>query len=98
MDDYKPPSSMKAIGDLFERYRTHFKAPQGSVEKEVIEVIHSITGFRLEKKQVSYTVSTRTISLRVSSILKTEILFKKQEILNHLKNSLGKDNSPQTIL
>jgi len=97
MDNYKPPAAMKQIGDLFERYKTRFKAPQESVEKEVILVIKDISGFELKPEQVSYVVSTKTISLQIPSILKTEIFFKKTEILQTLKNNLGKDSSPQII-
>jgi hypothetical protein len=97
MDNYKPPMKMKRMGDLFEKYRTRFKAPQASVEKECIVVIKELTQFDLQPSQIEYTVSTRTISLRVPSILRTEILFKKTEILDTLKAHLGADNCPTYI-
>ncbi len=88
---------MKPIGDLFEKYKMRFKAPQGSVETEAIIVIESVTGFALKKEQVVYTVSTKTLSLQVPSILKTEILFKKEPILAALQKNLGKESSPQVL-
>lgn len=97
MDNYKPPLPMKRLGDLFERYRTRFKAPQASVEKECIVIIKELTAFDIQLSQLEYTVSTRTISLRVPSILRTEILFKKTEILDRLKAHLGADNCPTYI-
>ena len=97
MDDYKPPAAMKRLGDLFERYRTQIKAPQASVEKECVVVIQELTQFELQLSQIEYTVSTRTISLRVPSILRTEILFKKTAILDTLKARLGADNCPTYI-
>jgi hypothetical protein len=97
MDNYKAPMAMKRLGDLFERYRTRIKAPQASVEKECLVIIKELTQFDLQLSQVEYTVSTRTLSLRVPSILRTEILLKKSEILEKLKAHLGADNCPTYI-
>jgi len=97
MDNYKPPMQMKKLGDLFERYKTRFKAPQASVEKECIIIIKELTRLDLQLSHVEYVVSTRTLSLRVPSILRTEILFKKTEILDTLKAHLGADNCPTYI-
>jgi hypothetical protein len=97
MDDYKAPMAMRRLGDLFERYRTKIKAPQASVEKECLVIIKELTQFDLKLSQLEYTVSTRTISLRVPSILRTEILFRKTEILEKLKAHLGADNCPTYI-
>tara|TARA_B100000508_G_scaffold78473_1_gene61021 strand:- start:17717 stop:18013 length:297 start_codon:yes stop_codon:yes gene_type:complete len=97
MNEYQTPKAMKRIGNLFDRYKNHFKPPQASVEKEVREVIKEITGFSLELGKINYTVSTKTISLKVPSVLKTEIMFKQEEILSSLKDKLGKDSSPQKI-
>jgi hypothetical protein len=97
MDNYKAPMPMKRLGDLFERYRSRIKAPQASVEKECLIIIKELTQFDLQLSQVEYTVSTRTLSLRVPSILRTEILLKKLEILEKLKTQLGADNCPTYI-
>jgi hypothetical protein len=97
MDNYKAPMPMKRLGDLFEHYRTKFKAPQASVEKECLVIIKELTQFDLQLSQVEYTVSTRTLSLRVPSILRTEILLRKTEILEKLKAHLGADNCPTYI-
>jgi len=97
MKNYKPPAAMKHIGNLFEKYRLTIKAPQGSVETEAVAVIEKVTGFKLKKVQVVYTVSTKTLSLNIPSILKTEVLFKREQILNELQKNLGKDSSPQVL-
>lgn len=97
MKNYKPPAAMKQIGGLFEKYRLTIKAPQGSVENEAVVVIEKITGFLLKKEQVVYTVSTKTLSLQIPSILKSEIQFKREQILTELQKNLGKDNSPQVL-
>jgi|AntRauTorckE6833_2_1112554.scaffolds.fasta_scaffold01164_2 hypothetical protein len=97
MDNYKAPMAMKRLGDLFERYRTRIKAPQASVEKECLVIIKELTRFELTLDQIEYTVSTRTLSLRVPSILRTEILLQKGAILDKLKTHLGADNCPTYI-
>lgn len=97
MDNYSTPREMKRIGDLFEKYRTRFKAPQATVERATIEVIKEVSGFELSLEQVTYTVSTRTVSLQVPSILKSELRFHHMVIIKKLEEKLGKDGSPQTI-
>lgn len=97
MQEYSTPKAMKQVGDLFEKYKTRFKAPQASVEKECIAVIKEVSGFILTSDQVSYTVSTRTISVRVPSILKSELRFHQQVILQELENRLGKDGCPRIM-
>lgn len=98
MEPYSTPRAMKRVGDLFEKYRTRFKAPQASVEKECVVVIKEVSGFDLTTNQVAYTVSTRTVSLRVPSVLKSELRFHQQAILQELENRLGKDGCPKVIL
>lgn len=96
-NDYSTPRAMKRLGDLFERYRTHFKAPQATIEKEFINVVKDVTGFTLSANQVTYTVSTRTISLQAPSLIKSELKFHHTAILQKLVEQLGKDGSPKVI-
>lgn len=98
MEPYSTPRATKQIGDLFTKYKTLLKAPQSTVEKECVSVIKEVTGFVVENKSVIYTVSTRTVSLQIPSMLKTELKFKQKEILSILENRLGKENCPKTIL
>lgn len=85
------------VSDLFEKYKTRFKPPQGSVIKEVVEVINDITGFKIKPEQLKYSVHTRVISMALPGILKQEILLKQDEILIHLKARLGEYNSPSLL-
>jgi len=98
MDEYFVPKKMKPVGDLFDKYRTLFKAPQATVEKEFLIVVTEVTGYKLALGQISYTVSTRTISLRVPSIMKSELKFHYSKILQTLENRLGVDGSPKVII
>ncbi|MBP6881088.1 MAG: hypothetical protein KBC35_00465 [Candidatus Pacebacteria bacterium] len=98
MQEYSAPKAMKRVGDIFDKYKIRFKAPQASVEKECIAVIKEVSGFDIKSNQVAYTVSTRTISLRVPSILKSELRFHQNAILQELENRLGKDGCPKALL
>lgn len=89
---------MKRIGDLFEKYRLHIKAPQKSVERESILVVKKITNFDLTEEQVIYTPATRTLYIKAPSILKSELQLHYPVILKELALKLGKVNSPNTIL
>lgn len=97
MREYSTPKAMKRVGDLFESYKTRFKAPQATVEKTFVVVTKEVTGFTLTESQVSYTVSNRTISLGVPSILKSELSFHYEAILQQLERKLGKDGCPKKI-
>ncbi|MCA9361841.1 hypothetical protein KC906_00560 [Candidatus Kaiserbacteria bacterium] len=98
MEPYSTPQAMKRVGDLFEKYKTKLKAPQASVEKECVLVINTITGFTLTQDQLTYTVSTRTLALKIPSLLKSELRFHHEAILRELENRLGKDGCPKVIL
>jgi len=86
------------VGSLFEKYKQRLKPPQGSVIKEVIEVIIDLTGITLENKQIKYSIHTKIISIQAPSLIKQEIKLKQDEILLHLKARLGINNTPNLIL
>ncbi|MCA9363322.1 hypothetical protein KC851_03300 [Candidatus Kaiserbacteria bacterium] len=97
-DNYKSPKKMKKLGELFSVYKTRFKAPQATVEKVFIETVREVLGYQIESKNVSYTTSTKTISLQLPSLLKNEIKLKEKEVLNQLKNKIGEVESPKFII
>ncbi len=94
MQDYKAPLAMKQLGDLFEKYKNRFKPPQSTVEKACVEVIKEVTGFEIVPAQVVYTVSTKTVSIQVPSLLKTELRLQQEKILKGLEARLGKGEAP----
>ncbi|MFT7644700.1 MAG: hypothetical protein ACI9BF_000351 [Candidatus Paceibacteria bacterium] len=98
MEDYYAPKKMKKVGDFFDKYRKKFKAPQASVEKACASVIKEVTGYEVKEECVSYTVSTRTISLQIPSVLKSELRFHYPLILKKTEDLLGKEGSPKVIL
>lgn len=86
-----------AVKDLFAKYRTSLKAPQKTVELEVIRVIGELLNLTLREEQVSYTPSSRTLVFNVPGILKQEIKLRQNEILTELSSRLGEKSSPKNI-
>lgn len=89
--------AMKRLGSLFDVYKAKFKPPQATVEAEVVVVVQNILGYKLQANQVSYTTGSRTVSLQVPSVLRTEIIKQKAAILAALSSSLGVQNAPKDI-
>lgn len=87
-----------AVKDLFEKYRKTLQAPQKTVEIEAVRVIGEITNLKLREDQVEYTVATRVLAVKASSLIKQEIKIKNNLILDELKKRLGGKSSPLTIL
>jgi hypothetical protein len=85
------------VSALFEKYKVILRAPQGTVVKEVIEVIADLTGITLDKKYIKYAVSAKTVSITAPSIVKQEIKLHQAEILIHLKARLGEKSAPKLI-
>lgn len=83
------------VSDLFAKYKTILKAPQGTVVKEFVEVVNDLTGIKIDRKYIKYSVSSRTISLVAPSALKQEIALHKDEIIIHLKARLGEKSAPK---
>lgn len=81
------------IKDLFSKYTSVLKAPQKVVVEHFIQVVFEVLGHTLKKEQVGYNPTTHTINLTLSGVLKTEIIFKKQEILTKLNTVLSKKDA-----
>ena len=86
------------ISDLFKKYTNVLKAPQGTVVKNFIEVIEDLFNVTLRADQCSYSVASRTLSLRISGTLKTEIMLQKKKVIQHMTQRLGEKSSLKEIL
>ncbi len=86
------------LGTLFEKYKKILKAPQGVVTDCFREVVQELIGLQISKEKLTYSVHTKTLSVRVAGPLKSEIQLRKKEILNHMKGRLGADSAPKDIL
>lgn len=86
------------ISDLFKKYTDVLKAPQKTVVKNFIEVVQDLFGVTLRPDQCAYSVASRTLSLRISGMLKTEIILQKKKVLEHMEHRLGEKNGLREIL
>ena len=98
MQEYSTPKKMKRVGDLFEKYKVRFKAPQATVEKACALAIKEVTGFTVKDEQIVYTVSNRTLRVNVPSVLKSELRFHQEAILTELEAQLGESKGSRTML
>jgi hypothetical protein len=94
----KRTGEVVAIKDLFSKYKATLRAPQKTVETEVVRVVGEVTGLRLQETQVTYTVSTRTVSIQAPSLIKQELKLRQTELLKALKQNLGAKSAPLHIL
>ncbi len=86
------------LSTLFEKYKKTLKAPQGIITDCFIEVVSELMSITVAKTNLKYTVHNRTLFVRVSGPLKSEIQFRKKEILAHMKGRLGEQSAPLEIL
>ena len=83
---------------MFAVYRQKIKPPQASVIKVVIEVVYKEVGISLASKHFTYTPNSKVLYCKAPSVVKTEILHKKDAIIQSLQNELGERNAPTTII
>ena len=86
------------LSDLFKKYTDILNAPQGTVVSAFIEVIFEVLGVRIEKEDCTYSVSSKTLSLRVPGMIKTEIKLQKKLILQKIAERIGEKSAPKEIL
>lgn len=89
---------IKQLSSLFDKYKNTLRAPQGSVVTAFCEVVDDVLEISLTKEQVKYNTHQKTITLKTSGVVVSEIKLNKKEILNHLKGRLGVNSAPKDIL
>ena len=89
---------IKKVGDLFDVYRKRLKPPQGSVIRSFVEVVDEVLGLTIKEAQVSYSVGSKTLHLRVPAPMKSEIKLHEGELLAHLAGRLGERGAPKHIV
>lgn len=93
-----PTENYNQLGNLLERYKKHLKPPQASVEKVCVSVIKDLTDIPLGSHQIGYTVSSRTMTIKAPSLIKSELKTHHTAILKELEKRLGIGSAPQTII
>jgi hypothetical protein len=98
MRQKKDNNKATKLSDLFEKYKTTLKAPQGAVIDCFIDVVKDVIGLPIRKESIKYTVYSKTLSVSVPGPLKSEIKLHKEEILAHMKGRLGEQNAPSELI
>ena len=83
--------------DLLGRYKTHLRAPQGSVIKEVVAVYVAL-GIPCTEKHIAYTPTTRVVTITAGGPLKTEMLLRKSAALAALSRTLNDRDIPKDVI
>jgi hypothetical protein len=92
-----PTENKHQLGNLLSRYKNIFKPPQASVEKEFIVAVETVCGIKLLPHQVEYRVASKTISIKAPSLLRSELLLHRGDVLKEVENRIGA-SAPKTIL
>jgi hypothetical protein len=85
---------MKKIGDLVERFK-NFVPPEKILKEIIIDAIKDVAGVNLSLKEIE--INHSNARLKTSSIKKSQILIKKEKVLEALSIKLGK-KSPRDII
>lgn len=94
----KRSGDVARLGSLFATLRERFVAPQQTVIDAAVVVVSELLEYEIKPEHCSYTVSSRTLSFQVPSLLKHEIKKREVEILERLVAILGVKGAPRQIL
>lgn len=87
-----------SISGLLKKYKESLKAPQATVINGFVEVVYDVVGVEIYAHQCSYTPQTQTLAITTPGTIKSEILFKKDEIFKKLTEKLGVKNTPKQLI
>lgn len=93
----EPSNKFTQLSDLFSVYKQRLRPPQASVEQAAFLIITDVTGLPVPRESIVYTPTTRTLSIQVPSILKSEITFHFDAIQKRLQTELGVSFAPLRI-
>ena len=85
---------MHTLTRFLKRY-TSLKSPDTKVKQECIAAVKKATGVELNSNQIS--LRNNAVQLRVPAPIRNEIHLYKKEVLAHMREQLGDENTPTTI-
>jgi len=85
------------IKGLLESYKQRLRAPQKTVIAEMVRAYQAI-GLRVAPRDLSYTPSTRTVTIRAMGPLKMEMLLRKEVVLREVRTLLSDKDVPLEII
>lgn len=89
---------IKKLSNLFDKYKNTLIAPERSVKQVFCEVVKDLYGWDVPFEVITYTPSSKTLSIQSSGALKSEIQIHHQEIITHMKGRLGERSAPKKII
>ena len=92
-------SGPQKLNTLLSRYQSRFRPPQKTVITTFLSVVERECGIPLLKKDVTYSPSNRILGVSgLPSPVRTEILLKKELILDECKKELGEKHCPKAMV
>ena len=85
------------IKGILEAYKQRLRAPQKTVIAEMVRA-YQATGLKVSERDLSYTPSTRTITVRAMGPLKMEMLLRKADALREARTTLNDKDIPLEII
>ncbi len=85
---------MKGISNLIKRYM-HIQAPNKTLKKAFIQAVEDCVNITLDIKDIE--IFKKTIKINASSVIKNEIRFNQQDILNNISAQVGDKNAVTAI-
>lgn len=85
------------IRGILEAYKQRLRAPQKTVIAEIVRA-YKVTGLVVGERDLSYTPSTRTITIRAMGPLKMEMLLRKGSALREARGTLSEKDIPLDII
>jgi hypothetical protein len=89
---------IKKVADLFESYKKRLRAPEASVIACFCEVAGARLSVPVAPRDVQYRPQSRTLVIRASGPLRSEILLASEEIVRAMRERLGAGNAPEHII
>lgn len=85
------------IRGILEAYKHRLRAPQKTVIAEIVRA-YNATGLSVSERDLSYTPSTRTVTIRAMGPLKIEMLLRKVQVLREACTTLNEKDIPLDII
>jgi len=85
------------IRGILEAYKHRLRAPQKTVIAEMVRAYASL-GLTVSERDLSYTPSTRTVTVRAMGPLKMEMLLRKSAVLHEARATLNDKDVPLDII
>ncbi len=85
------------IRGILEAYKQRLRAPQKTVINEIVAAYEAV-GLKVSDRDLAYTPSTRTLTIRAMGPRKMEMLLRKDAVLRQARTTLNDKDIPLDII